>query len=141
MLVILVVPPGAEDSPICHGNEAFAPYRADHLDHNSGWLVAVTPQAAVALLHKGGFSLYAPPMRRRLSGDMAYMIHKEGPRSCSWDGEAYEPDVHGRVRVPVESQEDMFSHGVVGAPPLPEAESETPKQPTAKVSAKAAARV
>ncbi len=119
MLVILVVPPGANDAPICHAGESFEPYRLDYRDPQSIWLVAVTHDAAVALLHKGGFSLYTPPaMRRRLSGMMVRMIHKDGPRSCGWDGEAYEPDAKGEVTVPVESQEDLFSHGFVGAPPL-----------------------
>ncbi len=144
MHVILVVPPGANDAPICHAHESFDPYREDHLDPASQWLVAVTPEAAVALLHKGGFSLYAPAMRRRLSGDMVWMIHKDGPRSCGWDGEAYEPDVHGRVRVPVESQEDLFSHGFVGAPaPLPEppappVQKKVEAKPKAEAAAKAA---
>jgi hypothetical protein len=123
MLVILVLPPGAEDAPICHGDESFAPYRENARDPASDWLVEVTPEAAVQLLHKGGFSLHAPAMRRRLSGMTVYMIHKEGPRSCGWDGESYEPDENGRVKVPVESQEDLFSHGFVGAPD--EAASET----------------
>jgi hypothetical protein len=120
MLVILVVPPGANEYTICHAGESFEPYRFDHLDSASDWHVAVTPEAAVALLHKGGFALYAPAMRRRLSGMMVYMIHKDGPRSCGWDGEAYEPDGKGRVKVPVEAQEDLFSHGFVGVPPEPE---------------------
>jgi hypothetical protein len=140
MHVILVVPLGAADAPICHAGQRFEPYRADHQDPASQWLVAVTPEAAVALRHKGGFSLHEPAMRRRLSGDMVWMIHKSGePRSCGWDGESYEPDEKGRVKVPVESQDDLFSHDFVGAPaPLPE-EPPPPVQKKAKAEAAAKA--
>jgi hypothetical protein len=125
-MCILVLPPGAEDAPICHADHSFAPYRLDPRNPASVWLVEVTPEAAVQLLHKGGFSLHAPAMRRRLSGMMVRMIHKEGPRSCGWDGEAYEPDESGAVTVPVEAQEDLSSHDFVGAPaPLPSLPDET----------------
>ncbi len=138
MHVILVVPLGAEEYPICHADESFAPYRLDHCDPGGPWLVAVTPEAAVALLHKGGFSLHAPAMRRRLSGMMVRMIHKDGPRSCGWDGEAYEPDETDAVTVPVEAQDDLFWHGFVGAPPLPE-EAPVPSVQKAAAKSKAAA--
>ncbi len=116
--VILLVPPGAEQYPICHAGQSFVPWREDHLDPSSRWLVAVTGDAAEAFLHKGGFALYETVMRRRLSGLTVRMIHKDGtPHSCGWDGESYLPDEKGRVTVPVEAQVDLLSHEFVGAPP------------------------
>jgi hypothetical protein len=49
---------------------------------------------------------------------------------------AVEPDETGAVTVPVESQEDLFSHGFVGAPPVDEQPEEPTKPATAKASAK-----
>ena len=37
--VIMVCPPGAETAPISHGDREFLPYREDHTDPYSRWLV------------------------------------------------------------------------------------------------------
>jgi hypothetical protein len=39
--MILVVPPGAEQYPISHGTTQYIPYRADHTDQKSIWLVEI----------------------------------------------------------------------------------------------------
>jgi hypothetical protein len=53
--MILVVPPGAECAPISHGTAKYHPYRADHTNPNSQWLVEVPPEVARHLIHNGGF--------------------------------------------------------------------------------------
>lgn len=60
-MVTLIVPPGAEAFPISHGDRNFAPYRADHTDPASRWLVDVPAEAAGHFLHNGGFSVMPDP--------------------------------------------------------------------------------
>jgi hypothetical protein len=56
----LVCPPGAESGSIAHGDREFRPYRADHRDPSSPWLVDVPREAAQHLCWNGGFRLFAP---------------------------------------------------------------------------------
>jgi hypothetical protein len=49
-LIVLVVPHGAEDAPISHGDKNWEPYR-----ENGRWLVAVPRHVALPLCKTGGF--------------------------------------------------------------------------------------
>jgi len=53
--MILIVPPGAESAPISHGTAQYFPYRADHNNPTSPWLVEVPPEVARYLIHNAGF--------------------------------------------------------------------------------------
>jgi hypothetical protein len=53
--VTLVCPPGAQDAPISEGTRSYAPYREDHLDEHSRWLVRVPRQVAARLCWNAGF--------------------------------------------------------------------------------------
>ena len=46
MMVTLIVPPGAESAPISHGTVAYVPYREDHTDSHSRWLVDIPHDVA-----------------------------------------------------------------------------------------------
>jgi hypothetical protein len=59
-LITLVLPPGAQDGKISHGTVEYLPYRQDHQNPNSAWLVDVAPDAARYFCWNGGF--------RRLTG-------------------------------------------------------------------------
>jgi hypothetical protein len=87
-LITLVVPFGAESAPICSYDRGFQAYLEDPRAAIPRWLVDVTPRAAHEFMH-GGFALYQPQMRRRLSGDMAQLVHVDGPTSVSFDGEIF----------------------------------------------------
>jgi hypothetical protein len=54
-IVTLICPMGAADAPISHGTVSYAPYREDHTDARSRWLVAVPRHVAAPLLKIGGF--------------------------------------------------------------------------------------
>jgi hypothetical protein len=56
-LMTLVCPPGAADGLISHGTQHFAPYRENHRNPDSRWLVDVPSEAAQHLLYKGGFGM------------------------------------------------------------------------------------
>jgi hypothetical protein len=58
--MILVCPPGAEAAPISHGTTAYVPYRADHTNPSSLWLVEVPPEVGQHLMHNGGFYQWKP---------------------------------------------------------------------------------
>jgi hypothetical protein len=58
--VILVLPAGAESAPISHGTTSYPPFRADHTDPASPWLVDVPPEVAVHLCHNAGFHPWTP---------------------------------------------------------------------------------
>jgi hypothetical protein len=53
--VTLVCPLGAQDGKISHGDRCFEPYREDHRDPHSRWLVRVPRDVAYHLCNKGGF--------------------------------------------------------------------------------------
>jgi hypothetical protein len=56
-MVILICPPGAQDGKISHGDREFLPYREDHTDPHSRWLVVVPKEAAIHFCRIGGFQL------------------------------------------------------------------------------------
>jgi hypothetical protein len=58
--VTLACPPGAEGGKISHGEAEYVPYREDHTDPHSRWLVAVPREAARYFCGNGGFKLLAP---------------------------------------------------------------------------------
>jgi hypothetical protein len=58
--ITLIAPPGAETGAISHGDREFRPYRADHRDAASPWLVDVPAEAAQHLCRKGGFRIFDP---------------------------------------------------------------------------------
>ena len=112
----LIVPNGAQDAPISHGIESFSPYREDHTNPASRWLVEVSREAAVHFLHNAGFALYERPGERAVSSaTMVQLRHPDGC-GCGWDGVAYEADENGIVTVPAEAAADLESHGF--GPPI-----------------------
>jgi hypothetical protein len=130
-LITLVVPFGAESAPICSYDRGFLAYLEDPQAAIPRWLVDVTPRAAHEFLH-GGFALYEPQMRRRLSGEKASLVHVDGPTSVSFDGETYHSDEtvmpNGKVAhvltVPVESVLDFTkSHPGFSVPSAAEYEA------------------
>jgi hypothetical protein len=114
--VTLFVPPGAEQYPISHNISQYIPFRADHTDPASPWLVTVPPHVAIRLMHNGGFYV-APTSYVVHSLGSIRMRHPNGPRSCGWGGIAFEPDEDGVIEVPVEAIADLQSHGFEPAPP------------------------
>jgi hypothetical protein len=94
MTKILIVPPGASDAPISHGKDSFPPYREDPSDRNTQWLVEVPDHTAEHFCLNGGFQVYEPQMRRRLSGQCVPLIHGDGsaPCSLSFDGDNYQSE-------------------------------------------------
>jgi hypothetical protein len=116
--MILVVPGGeAHTYPISHGTESFEPYRADITDPNSLWLVDVTGEVAVHLLHNAGFSMYHDEAGNSHPGE-APMVRLKHPAgfSCGWAGVAYEPDAEGVVEVPAAAAAELKWHGFGPAP-------------------------
>jgi hypothetical protein len=59
-LVTLRCPPGAQDGAISHGSTQYIPYRADHRDPMSPWLVDVPREAAFHLCRNAGFVQLEP---------------------------------------------------------------------------------
>jgi hypothetical protein len=51
----LVCPPGAQDGKISEGAEEFVPYRENHLNPSSRWLVRVPRHVAQHLCWNAGF--------------------------------------------------------------------------------------
>ena len=85
--VTLVVPPGAQDYPISHGTESFAPYREDHTKR-SRWLVDVPPEVAQHLIGVGGFIMAekaAAEQRKPVA--IVRMFHPDGGTSDAYDVE------------------------------------------------------
>jgi hypothetical protein len=56
----LVVPNGGESGLISHGEKYFVPYREDHLNPASKWLVDVPREIAAHLTGRGGFLIVGP---------------------------------------------------------------------------------
>jgi hypothetical protein len=54
-VITLVCPPGAQDGKISHGDKEFPPYRKDHRDPNSPWLVDVPLEVGRYLCWNAGF--------------------------------------------------------------------------------------
>jgi hypothetical protein len=112
MTVILQVPADAADYPIAHGTERFHPYRTDHTDPASVWLVEVPEEVAAHLLHVGGFAVAKKDMPPATTIGMVRLRHSEGV-GCSFAGRVYEPDADGVVRVPAEAAAELMAHGFV----------------------------
>jgi hypothetical protein len=90
-MITLVVPFGAESAPICSHDRGFQPYLEDPSASIPRWLVDVTPEAAHQFLSTGGgFHLYEPQLRRRLSGETTPLVHADGPVSVSFDGDNHQ---------------------------------------------------
>jgi hypothetical protein len=58
--VILVCPPGAQDGAISEGTTQYFPYREDHTDPHSRWLVDVPREAARHFCWNAGFRVLEP---------------------------------------------------------------------------------
>jgi hypothetical protein len=110
MTVVLQVPPGAADYPIAHGTEPYHPYRADHADPASVWLVDVPEEVAAYLLKTGGFAVAKSERPPAAPAGMVRMRHPEGV-GCSFAGQVYEPDEDGVVLVPAEAVAALAAHG------------------------------
>ncbi|HZU90090.1 MAG TPA: hypothetical protein VE993_12610 [Stellaceae bacterium] len=110
-MVTLIVPPGAADYPIAHGTEPYHPYRADHADPASQWLVDVPEAVAAHLLHVGGFAVAKKETAPAPQG-MVAMRHPESI-GCSFAGQTYGPDADGFVSVPAEAAAALAAHGFV----------------------------
>jgi hypothetical protein len=125
MTVTLQVPADAADYPIAHGTERFHPYRADHTDPASVWLVDVPEEVAAHLLHVGGFAVAKKDMPAMPAGRVR-VRHPEGI-GCSFDGQAYEPDADGIVMVPAAAAAELMAHGFVAVDePAPAKAGELP---------------
>ncbi len=109
MAVTLLVTRGAEAAPISEGTTAFVPYRADHTDPDSPWLVDVPPETAARLCHNNGFARY-PMDETAVPAGMARIRHPE-LQGCSWGGTAYGPDEDGSVLVPAGAVDELRAHG------------------------------
>jgi hypothetical protein len=112
-MVTLIVPPGAADYPIAHGTERFIPYRRDHADPASVWLVEVPAEIAVHFLKVGGFAV-AKKEAPAVPAGMVRMRHPEGT-GCSFAGRGYEADADGVVLVPAEAAAELAAHGFTAA--------------------------
>jgi hypothetical protein len=119
----LVVPPGAEGYPISHGTEQFQPYRADHTDPASLWLVDMPAHAAQAMIHNGGFRAMPSKPVAAADEDTVRLVHPEGARGCGWDGRSFVPDVDGILTVPAAAAAELAAHGFVPAPAEPAAKA------------------
>jgi hypothetical protein len=109
-MLTLVVPAGAEAAAISHGTREYKPFRADHLDPSSLWLVRMPPDVADHYL-RGNTGFYLMPEQAMSDGpEMIRMRHPEGG-SCGWGSIAYEPDEHGVVTVPAAAVPDLVPHG------------------------------
>jgi hypothetical protein len=94
--MILVVPRGAQDYPISHGTTDYRPFRADHTDPHSLWLVDVPPEVAVHLVHNGGFYPMSETVIFQSPHPLVPLRHSDGaPRPVSWGGFSFEPDERG----------------------------------------------
>lgn len=120
MTKILIMPPGAENGPVSHGKDCFTPYLEDPGDPNTRRLVKVPDGTVEHFCLNGGFQVYEPQMRRRLSGQVVPLIHGDGsaPFSMSFDGDNYHSElvtldddtsVHV-VSLPAEGVEQARSH-------------------------------
>ncbi len=122
--VTLVVPGGAEQAPISDGAREFKPYRRDHHDSQSGWLVDMPPEIAAHFLRgNSGFSLMTEQHVVPAATDETVRVkHAESPRSIGWGGETFEPDDDGVNHVPPGAVADAVSHGFRLVPDEPAAE-------------------
>jgi hypothetical protein len=114
-LIELNIPLGADSGPISHGYFSYAPFRADITNPNSGSRVRVPRESVDHFCLTGGFTLYEPQMRRRLSGETIDIERTDGPGGCSYDGETYdsrEVDVRGEIRhvltIPLEAAAEIL---------------------------------
>ncbi len=129
----IVLPPGAADGLVSHGDEDFKPFRADHLERDSAWMVTVPPHVAQHFLHNAGFSMPRMNIGPLSSGEAVVLHQPGGPGSCSWNGVSYEPDEQGHVTVPAEAVAVLVeSHGFKPVPPDDEAAAPAPGPATAK---------
>ncbi len=125
-MITLVLPPGARGHEISHGAADFKPYRADHHDPASLWLIDVPGEVAPYLIHNGGFYM-ADEIKSPASvpAGMARVRMKDGSGGgCGFAGVAYEADDDGVVLVPAAAVAELCeSHGfeaVSDKPPAPE---------------------
>ncbi len=132
--VTLVCPPGAKDYAVSYGRDEYIPFRADHLDPDSQWLVSMPPVAAAGKLHAGGFSLAKLPIGPLSSGEGVRLVDKHGVhRSAGANGVRYDPDEFGAITVPPEFAGQLVEgHEFVPAPPI-----EATEDPVAELHAAA----
>jgi hypothetical protein len=114
--MMLVLPPGARDGTIAFGDHEFLPYRADHRDPASVWLVDMPPEIARHFIHNGGFAMVNSPAPA--PAGMVRLAHPNGI-GCSYGGVSYEPDEEGHVLVPAGAPAELAAHGFVAAGELP----------------------
>jgi len=124
-LVTLVCPEGA--GRIAHGPVDFKPYRANHLDPASVWLVDVPPEAAEHLIHTGGLYMADQTELPMVPAGMAKVRMTDGSGGgCTYgspDSVAYPADAKGVVLVPVAAVAELCeSHGFEVVPDEPKGE-------------------
>ena len=77
----LALPIGGETGPISHGTVTYSPFREDHNDPASRWLVTVPTEVAAHLIGKGGFIVVdhqLAPAEERAPISMIRMFHPDG---------------------------------------------------------------
>ncbi len=75
-MTTLILPPGAENGPISDGVTAFVPYREDHTNPLSRWMVDVPPDVAGRLIGVGGF-IVAGKVSERMKASLVRMFHPD----------------------------------------------------------------
>ncbi len=138
--VILVIPFGANDTPIAHGTIDYQPhaYRADISDPNSPWLVKVPAHHAAHFIHNAGFY----PMQKETEPQFSGTARLYAPYGCSWGGVQYHPDMNDIVVVPAAAVVDLLAF-----PPIcpetsrPEPEAETHVERTADLISEMSAKL
>lgn len=105
--VTLVVPFGADDTPVAHGTTDYQPhiYRADITDPNSLRLVVVPLRVAEYLCHNAGFYPMAQESEPNFTGEARLYA----PYGCSWNGVQYHPNADDIVVVPSAAVADLLA--------------------------------
>lgn len=107
-MITLACPSGAEGYAISHGAAQFIPYREDHKNPASRWLVDVPPEAALGLTHTGGFVMVQPAAA--VPHGFALIRHTTDP-NAGFSGGA--PDGNGNLIIEVGRVADARAHGFV----------------------------
>jgi hypothetical protein len=111
-VILALGPDVAWDYPISEGTMTYVPFREDHTDPNSRWLVSVPPSAVGPLLERGGFAIMrspnpSPADMLRAAGYIR-IKHRKDP-TASFAGAS--PDEDGVLTVP--GHHDFRAHGFV----------------------------
>ncbi len=76
-MVTLALPFGAESAPVSHGVTSYAPYREDHTDPASRWLVEVPRETVDYFTGVGGFIMKSRPAPEAHADTFVRMFHPD----------------------------------------------------------------